>query len=459
MRYADFTKPQNKKILSLLEREDKQAGAPSNKPVVQGSVSAGVGAAAPVTVKPAVKAKGTVSGNVGVGLTKAQQVEAALVGKLPSDFPIDQWESMNTKAQLKAMQHSGLNDQEQWVLLNATAPLSVLDQHNQTLDEIAIKAYVTRSLAPVYSAVMTQSGQRTQASDSKTSNSTPLQTDAQQRKLDMRQEEYETRILEKAATRADKTEKATADKKAFPPLKAFERETLPKDSDGDDGKKETWIDKLATLWDNVVDFFAPEKSTPQTVTIETVPPSITPRITPTPSPKPKPTPTPRPTPSLSEQRAQAAVDKGMKYADEGIRYEWGSKNIETGAVDCSGFIVTLLTGAGFKFGQGNLSLGAQYMANSFLVKQLGTEEYNYSKNKNIPPLQAGDLVFSADADNPKVNKHVMMVTGNGMQVVEASSVTGVNKVTYQFDAYKTEKNGRYFRDSGQIITQVIRPKY
>lgn len=143
MRYTDLTKSQNKKILSLLEREDKRAGSPSNKPVVQGSASAGIGAAAPETAKPSVTAKGTVSGSVGAGLTKAQQKEAALVGKLPGDFPIEQWESMNTKAQLKAMQHSGLTDQEQWVLLNATAPLSVLDEHNQMRDEIAIKAYVS----------------------------------------------------------------------------------------------------------------------------------------------------------------------------------------------------------------------------------------------------------------------------------------------------------------------------
>lgn len=127
MRYTDLTKSQNKKILSLLEREDKRAGSPSNKPVVQGSASAGISAAAPETAKPSVTAKGIVSGSVGAGLPKAQQIEAALVGKLPGDFPIEQWESMNTKAQLKAMQHSGLTDQEQWVLLNATAPLSVLD--------------------------------------------------------------------------------------------------------------------------------------------------------------------------------------------------------------------------------------------------------------------------------------------------------------------------------------------
>ena len=139
-------------------------------------VSAGVGAAAPVTVKPAVKAKGTVSGRVGIGLTKAQQVEAALVGKLPGDFPIDQWESMNTKAQLKAMQHSGLNDQEQWVLLNATAPLSVLDQHNRVQDEIETRASATRIAATLMNvAAQATATAKAQAAVRKPTISTSLQ--------------------------------------------------------------------------------------------------------------------------------------------------------------------------------------------------------------------------------------------------------------------------------------------
>ncbi|HML68613.1 MAG TPA: hypothetical protein PKA81_09465 [Clostridia bacterium] len=64
-------------------------------------------------------------------MNDAQINDAKLVKKLPSDFSIANWESMNTKAQLKAMQHSGLSDKEQWALLNTTAPLSALNQHNQ----------------------------------------------------------------------------------------------------------------------------------------------------------------------------------------------------------------------------------------------------------------------------------------------------------------------------------------
>lgn len=50
-------------------------------------------------------------------LNDAQINDTKLVKKLPSDFPIADWESMSTKAQLKAMQHSGLSDKEQWALI------------------------------------------------------------------------------------------------------------------------------------------------------------------------------------------------------------------------------------------------------------------------------------------------------------------------------------------------------
>ena len=71
-------------------------------------------------------------GGVGRQLTpnEIQHSEAALVARLPDDFPIDNWESLNTKQQRKAMQFSGLNDQEQWQLLNASASLKALANMN-----------------------------------------------------------------------------------------------------------------------------------------------------------------------------------------------------------------------------------------------------------------------------------------------------------------------------------------
>ena len=59
-------------------------------------------------------------------LFKDQVAQANLVKKLPNEFPVAHWEQMNTKQQVQAMKHSGLNQQEQWTLLNATAPLSAL---------------------------------------------------------------------------------------------------------------------------------------------------------------------------------------------------------------------------------------------------------------------------------------------------------------------------------------------
>ncbi len=211
-------------------------------------------------------------------LTKEQIAQANLVSKLPKDFPFANWESMNTKQQLQQMRYSGLNDQDQWSLLNTNVPLSVLDQHNQAQDEIETRASATRIAATLMNAVAQATATaKAQAAVGKPTISTPLQTNAQQRKLDMKQEEYETRFYEKAAARTNNTSKLTNPIKTPPIYKPVESNTQPNDSDGDNGRKETWIDKLATLWDNVVDFFTPEKSTPEIVTIATVPPKPTPK--------------------------------------------------------------------------------------------------------------------------------------------------------------------------------------
>ena len=64
-------------------------------------------------------------------LTPAQQKDADVVAKLSPDFPIQSWDSMSYKAQLQAMKFSGLTEQEQWQILNLSAPLSVLDAANR----------------------------------------------------------------------------------------------------------------------------------------------------------------------------------------------------------------------------------------------------------------------------------------------------------------------------------------
>ena len=134
-------------------------------------------------------------------LNDAQINDAKLVKKLPSDFPIADWESMNTKAQLKAMQHSGLSDKEQWALLNTTTPLSALNQHNQAQNAVETRATAAKIATTLMSAAAQAAVPRAPVTASKPTNSTPLQTTAQQRKLDMKQEEYETRFYEKQARR------------------------------------------------------------------------------------------------------------------------------------------------------------------------------------------------------------------------------------------------------------------
>ena len=88
-------------------------------------------------------------------LTKEQLTQASLVSKLPRDFPFANWEGMTTKQQLQQMKYSGLNPQEQWSLLNANVPLSVLNEHNQAQEYAAVQASPVKATVPV-SAIAVQ---------------------------------------------------------------------------------------------------------------------------------------------------------------------------------------------------------------------------------------------------------------------------------------------------------------
>ena len=107
MRNTDFTKPQNKKFLSLLERADKLAGPSSIQDNSLGNAHAGVGAVAP---SGSVLTSAAGIAGEGIGFNDRQKREAFLVSQLPNDFPIDGWENLSTKQQLHAMKYSGLND-------------------------------------------------------------------------------------------------------------------------------------------------------------------------------------------------------------------------------------------------------------------------------------------------------------------------------------------------------------
>ena len=62
--------------------------------------------------------------------SRNQSMEAALLAKLPSDFPVNRWDNMSTKEQNSIMRRSGLTVQEQWKLLNATTPMKALSVLN-----------------------------------------------------------------------------------------------------------------------------------------------------------------------------------------------------------------------------------------------------------------------------------------------------------------------------------------
>lgn len=244
-------------------------------------------------------------------LSKDQVAQANHVKKLPNDFPIGNWEQMNTKQQLHAMKFSGLNPQEQWKLLNATAPLSTLQQHNQAQDEVEIRSCVARSLAPLTAQIAQPTSLKSGTPGTKSSNSTPLQTSSQLRKLDMQQEEYETRFYEKASARANSTSKPASPTKAPTAYKPLEN-TQPKDSGKGGGKIKEWVDNLVSLLSGgVVGRAIPEKSTPKPVASTPKPtvdaPDIVelatelPNWTPTPWLTPPPTPTPKPTLGLTPE--------------------------------------------------------------------------------------------------------------------------------------------------------------
>ena len=131
-------------------------------------------------------------------LNDAQINDAKLVKKLPSDFPIANWESMNTKAQLKAMQHSGLSDKEQWALLNTTAPLSALNQHNQAQNAVETRATTAKIATTLMSAAAQAAVAQTVSPFKSFINSAPVQSNGLQRKSDMLNEDAKKNPLGKA---------------------------------------------------------------------------------------------------------------------------------------------------------------------------------------------------------------------------------------------------------------------
>ena len=168
--------------------------------------------------------------------TKEQLAQAKLVSKLPHDFPIANWESMTTKQQLQQMKYSGLNPQEQWSLLNASAPLKVLNEYNQAQDQATAQALVTKAIAPLAAKVVQSSAQRTPVTNAITLKSTALQKSAQQRQLEEQNENILTKHLVKQPTN-NPSQKNTADLIRSPQsYKPIERLNDTSDKGGDNGE-------------------------------------------------------------------------------------------------------------------------------------------------------------------------------------------------------------------------------
>jgi len=395
-------------------------------------------------------------------LTKEQIAQANLVSKLPRDFPFANWENMRTREQLRTMQYSGLNAQEQWSLLNSNVPLVALNQYNQAQTQSESTAFAARVAASLVNTTAQVAAAKAQAAVGKPTVSTPLQTTAQQRKYDVWQEEYAPRYYGKAATGAGAAIAPKNTLGAAAAIKPVNRDGQRDGSDGDGGDKDTIWKKLAELWNKI--FPGVEKQEPtQVETLTTVPPSITPRMTPSPSPiptpSPKPTPTPTPTPALSK-RDQIATDV-VTYAREHLGDIYSKKgNTGTIGYDCSGLVraACKAKGAGIIFEQGYVSYSCEDgMAKDLIEKGFCGVKYDYSNGGTFPELKPGDLVFFADPIDLTQDKHVAIATGDGLQVIEASYV--VKKVTDEFDAYEREETGHYIRSSGQIVTYVLSPDY
>ena len=95
----------------------------------KGSVLAPFSRTPSITAKqPAQEAAQTKSSPSSGILATTPEVEqlAELVEKLPSGFPIAEWDSMTSQQRLLAARSSGLTQQEQWQLLNASGSLSTI---------------------------------------------------------------------------------------------------------------------------------------------------------------------------------------------------------------------------------------------------------------------------------------------------------------------------------------------
>ncbi len=233
-------------------------------------------------------------------LTKEQLTQASLVSKLPRDFPFSSWEGMTTKQQLQQMKYSGLNPQEQWSLLNASAPLKVLNEYNQVQDEDKSREYATRIVSSLVSIPAKVVTPPTPTPSKNPSNNTSLQISGLRQKLNMIKEEYQEKPLGKASggIGAAVVPKAKGNVTANVGTKSI----VSVSRDAMDRKKDE-------MWWKV-------NGSP-------LPYPVNPSATPLPQPGPSPNPTTSPTPNPQEYNGNVSKAKYNWYSsyDEAVN-EW-----------------------------------------------------------------------------------------------------------------------------------------
>lgn len=443
-----ITASQSKKLVTLTPQNEKRYLLPSVTSRVSGQASAVSGGSA--------SSAGT------------QSKEAALVAKLPADFPIDQWDTMSTKAQQAAMQNSGLNKQEQWTLLNATTPLET-----QSLLNNIQKGLATRSLSAQEAALLTNAAKQITAEKNNLASGNASILPSLQKAL--LRGELENRWSDlKAVVEKNTVETATVNKSTASAAQPASTQASASKADnilpGALDALRTWVaglfstkdtesaaaqkaeptttpkatpsptptpaptpvptsktDKTSTnLWDALRTWVAGlfSKKETESATTQTPEPTATEEIdkiilfNPTPTPTPMPTPSPKPTatpvPTPSEREVLAS--EGVKFVETMVDTPYSnSGRYGAKGYDCSGLVIEMCKAIRSKlpFDGVHIKTTCKYgMSRSFLANpEYGTPIYKYKEGGTIDGLQAGDLIFSANPDNLEQDAHVSIATG------------------------------------------------
>lgn len=174
--YKDFSETNRKLAKKILE---EQATERKTEPLI-GSASLTSGARA------------------GALLGDMQRKEAALVGKLSKDFPIRQFDSMPTKAQLKAVQNSELTPNERWNLLNLSMPIETLSMLNDIENRVSEQTITRQDAAALTQSAVQLAAEQQELESGNTAYLPPLQKNLLRTELEGRKDVLK-RIIETGA--------------------------------------------------------------------------------------------------------------------------------------------------------------------------------------------------------------------------------------------------------------------